>query len=132
MEIADIYVMNKAHLPGASRSISELESLLRYGSSHERGWSPRIVAITDPGEVSALDQTIEAHRLSMSGERLARRRAKRERLWLSSMIARRVEEIIDGEDAPDATRRERYRRLLAALPQDDDDAEGEPRKATRR
>lgn len=117
MEVADIYVLNKAHLPGAARTKAEIEEMLRYAAPASGAWQPKVVAVDDPGRLGALDAAIEAHRAALDGPALAARRARRERLWLTSMLARRVEEIIAAMP-PDGDRRGRYRAVLAALSED--------------
>lgn len=119
MEIADIYVMNKAHLPGAARSISELESLLKYVTPATVNWRPPVVAIADPSDVAALDRMIESHRAALTPAEVAARRARREALWLTSMIGRRIDEVIETR-CLDTTipRKQRYRRTLDILAAD--------------
>jgi len=117
MEIADIYVLNKAHLPGAARTKAEIEEMLRYATPASLAWQPKVIAVDDPRRLGALDAAIEAHRAALDGPALAARRSRRERLWLTSMLARRVEEIV-AEVAPEGDRRMRYRAVLAALSED--------------
>lgn len=122
MEIADIYVMNKAHLPGAARSISELESLLKYVTPATVNWRPRVVPIAESSDIATLDRTIEEHRAALTAEEVAERRARREALWLTSMIARRIDEVaMAGRIDTGTLRRERYRRALEILAADLDD-----------
>jgi LAO/AO transport system kinase len=119
MEIADIYVMNKAHLPGAARSISELENLLKYVTPATANWRPRVVAIADAADVAALDRTIEDHRSTLTPDVVATRRARREALWLTSMIARRIDEVAAaGCLDTSAPRKQRYRHTLEFLTAD--------------
>lgn len=127
MEVADIYVVNKAHLPNASRTVAELEGLLKYTRPTSSDWRPRVVAIREPEDVKQLDATIEDHRGSLSDEEVEERRERRERQWLSSMIARRIDEITaDGsllQDMPD--RVDRYRHVLKLLAGDAEPHSGE-------
>lgn len=127
MEVADIYVVNKAHLPNASRTVAELEGLLKYTRPTSSDWRPRVVAIREPEDVKQLDATIEDHRGSLSDEEVEERRERRERQWLSSMIARRIDEITaDGsllQDLPD--RVDRYRYVLKLLAGDAEPHSGE-------
>lgn len=119
MEIADIYVMNKAHLPGAARSISELESLLKYVTPATATWRPRVVAIADPSDIATLDRTIEDHRAALTPAEVADRRARREALWLTSMIARRIDEVVAaGRLDTGSARKQRYRHTLEILAAD--------------
>jgi len=117
MEIADIYVVNKAHLPGAARTVAEVNAMLEYVTPAGRVWHPPVIAVTDPDNLSAVDAAIEAQRAAMGPETMQARRARRERLWLTSMLTRRIEEIADGIE-PGASRRARYRQVLEVLGKD--------------
>lgn len=104
MEIADLYVVNKADRPGAERLAQEVEAMLglRRGLAYQgstphhaardhrasthtpaaEGWSPpvlRTVAISDEG-VGQLVDALDAHfmRLHESGELADRRRSRLE------------------------------------------------------
>ena len=78
LEIADIFVVNKADRPGADVTVSDLAGMLEL-SSH-RGWKPpivRTIATTGDG-VAELWESIGAHRgvLEAGGAVSARRRAR--------------------------------------------------------
>jgi LAO/AO transport system kinase len=82
MEVADIFVVNKADHPQASRTIADIRDLLRM-DAHGRDWLPPIVttvATQDEG-LEDLWIRIEQHRkyLTKSGQLLARRRDRLER-----------------------------------------------------
>jgi LAO/AO transport system kinase len=70
MEIADIYVVNKADLAGAQRTIQEIRGMLNMGP--KLAWRPPIVAMTAQKQegVEELVAAIEKHRehLRSSGE----------------------------------------------------------------
>ena len=78
LEVADVFVINKADRPGADETRRDLERMLDL--SERTGWRPPVVATAAPtGEgVDDLWSAIGAHRteLERSGE-LARRRAAR-------------------------------------------------------
>jgi LAO/AO transport system kinase len=79
MEIADIFVVNKADHPEASRAVSDIRELLRMDVEH-RAWTPpivRTVATTGEGLVDLL-RRIDAHRRygEESGELERRRRTR--------------------------------------------------------
>jgi len=120
MEVADIYVVNKAQLPGAARTQGELESLLRYVTPASSGWHPLVVPLRDLTEVTALDHAVQAHRAAMTPAEIAERRMRREQLWLSAMVTRRIEEIAQAHagvsDLPN--RRARYAHVLRTLADD--------------
>jgi len=76
LEIADVFVINKADHPGADRLASDLEGMLALGET--RGWVPPIVKTTahDGGGIEALEAAVAAHaaHLDGGGQRSARRR----------------------------------------------------------
>lgn len=76
LEIADVFVVNKADLPGAQKTVQEVRSMLSMGP--KLAWRPPIVtavAIRDEG-VEDMFEAVERHRqhLERSGE--ARQRAE--------------------------------------------------------
>ena len=58
MEIADIFVINKADHPGADRVEQEIDALLTLGS-HTGGWTPPVIK-TVATDASGVDQLLEA------------------------------------------------------------------------
>jgi LAO/AO transport system kinase len=77
MEIADVYVVNKADLAGAQRTAQEVRSMLGMGPA--RDWRPPIVlmvAATGAG-TEELAEAVERHRAHLEGTGEARRRAER-------------------------------------------------------
>jgi len=98
MEIADIYVVNKADRPGADRMIAAVESALSLdGSDHS--WVPPVAAteaVNDKG-LDRLWADISAHRehLSSSGELESRRKYRRTQEFIEVVeeeLGRRVKE----------------------------------------
>ncbi len=75
MEIADVFVVNKADLPGYERTVQEVRSMLNTGP--KLAWKPPIVAtVAARGEgVEELMKTVARHQahLDSSGEGLVRR-----------------------------------------------------------
>ena len=68
MEIADVFVVNKANRPGANQLQTELASMLNLASKNAEGWKPPIVMIGDAFEpatfiekTAELAQKIEEH-----------------------------------------------------------------------
>lgn len=95
LEIADVFVINKADREGVRRLQMELEVLLDWNRSEESGWQPRIhptVANTGTG-VEDLKETITAHweYLRSSGD-LSRRRRERYQAELQSIVEGRWRE----------------------------------------
>jgi LAO/AO transport system kinase len=91
LEIADVFVVNKADRPGADDTRRDLDTMLDL--TEARGWRPPIVATTalDGSGVDDLWAAIRRHRghLERSGE-LARRRAARRRAELSRIVVERL------------------------------------------
>jgi LAO/AO transport system kinase len=93
LEIADVFVVNKADRPGAAETRRDLEAMLDLGTT-ESAWRPPVVAATvATGEgVADLWGVLEDHRrhLDESGE-LEVRRARRLLEELTQVLVRRLE-----------------------------------------
>jgi LAO/AO transport system kinase len=80
LEVADVYVVNKADRDGADNTVRDLRNMISQGDGPHGGWKPPIVkTVASRGEgVDALLEALDAHWewLSSSGE-LARRRTAR-------------------------------------------------------
>jgi LAO/AO transport system kinase len=78
MEIADVFVVNKADLPGSQRTMQEIRTMLNMGP--KLSWRPPIVAtVAAKGEgVEDVLDAVESHRqhLEKSGEGRARAEAR--------------------------------------------------------
>jgi LAO/AO transport system kinase len=97
MEIADVFVVNKADRPGAADAVRDLAGMLEM--SHATSWTPpivQIVATTGDG-VDELNDAIAAHcaHFESSGEADARRRA-RLREELRALVAARMRQRADA------------------------------------
>jgi LAO/AO transport system kinase len=102
MEIADIYVVNKADREGADRMVTSIESNLSLQSFGEGEWRPPIVkteATTGRG-VQELWQTIQAFRTHSASTRVRRLKA-RNQFRLRDLLTQRyldhVEHTLLGE-----------------------------------
>ncbi len=91
-EIADVFCVNKADLPGADLARRDLAELVRLGAGRA-GWTPRVVSTstTQPAGIDELWENIEAHEkfLDDSGQR-----PLEERRRLSSEIVELVRERV--------------------------------------
>jgi LAO/AO transport system kinase len=104
MEIADVFVINKADRKGVDDTRRDLEQMLDLSEIPSGAWRPPIVTTvaTDGRGVAELWNRINEHRevISTSGE-LERRRRHRLREELREIVARRLEqkarEICTGE-----------------------------------
>jgi LAO/AO transport system kinase len=91
LEIADVFVLNKADREGAERVFRDLHGLLALAEAPP--WTPPIVkTVASRGEGTAeLVAAIEAHRAHLAGEgRLARRRREQLRQRVESILVERV------------------------------------------
>ncbi|HUX47021.1 MAG TPA: methylmalonyl Co-A mutase-associated GTPase MeaB [Desulfosporosinus sp.] len=85
MEVADVFVINKADLSGAERMKGDIEMMLNL-SCDGLGWRPPVVltSVTSETGVETLFEKIEAHQLYMveSGQRDERRKHRlRQQVW---------------------------------------------------
>ncbi|HUY43043.1 MAG TPA: methylmalonyl Co-A mutase-associated GTPase MeaB [Acidimicrobiales bacterium] len=110
LEVADLFVINKADRPGVRETRRDLEQMLDLGG--ERAWRPLIVETTaTSGEgVVALCEALEAHRSYLeNGPRDQARRA-RTRVELDQVIA-----LTLRSRAATLARGERYEEQIEAL-----------------
>ena len=95
MEIADVFVINKADRKGVDETRRDLEQMLDLSDIPDGSWRPPIVpTIGSTGEgVSALWEKVHEHRafITANGE-LERRRRFRLREELREIVARRLEQ----------------------------------------
>ena len=104
MEIADIFVINKADRKGAEETRRDLEQMLDLSDIGHDDWRPPILqtsAVSGEG-VSELWNTVLAHReFIMASGKLTQRRSFRLREELRAIVERRLElrarEICSGE-----------------------------------
>jgi LAO/AO transport system kinase len=94
LEIADIFVVNKADLPGASKVVRDLKELVRHGKLRT-DWSPPVIlTVAETGDgVDELVAAIDRHgeEIAASGE-LERRRVARLRAEVESIVVERASE----------------------------------------
>jgi LAO/AO transport system kinase len=103
LEIADIFVINKADRPGARQTRQDLEQMLNM--SQPTSWRPPIVETVAPSGdgVSDLWAAVKAHEdsLAETGELLTRRSARLEREFrrvLGARIELEVDRLISTDD----------------------------------
>jgi LAO/AO transport system kinase len=95
MEIADVFVINKADRKGVDETRRDLEQMLDLSDLAHDAWRPPIVpaVAVDGTGVAAMWEVVEQHRafIEANGE-LARRRSFRLREELREIVARRLEQ----------------------------------------
>jgi LAO/AO transport system kinase len=101
LEIADVFVVNKADRPGTDDAVRDLRQMLELSASRE--WMPPIVETvsTDGSGIEALFDAIGCHRAYLeAGDRLAERRAERLADELRAIVleglARRTDDVCSG------------------------------------
>lgn len=120
MEVADLYVINKADLPGAQKIASEI-GLLSQRRRSASGWVPRIIMTSsrDGRGFTELDEAVEdfffrAHEMRAADDTEATRR----RFQLKVLIEQRVDEIlsvIGPTILADVALRDLYERVVEAM-----------------
>jgi len=101
LEIADVFVVNKADRPGTDDAVRDLRQMLELSGSRE--WMPPIVetVATDGSGIEALFDAIGCHRAYLeAGDRLTERRAERLADELRAIVleglARRTDDVCSG------------------------------------
>jgi len=104
LEIADVFVVNKADREGADASVRDLEQMLRLGA--EQPWTPPVVkvAAANAEGVAELWTAMQDHRAYLEGSgSLAERRRTRLLREVESLTVEElrghVRDLIDGDDA---------------------------------
>ncbi|MGA7834863.1 MAG: methylmalonyl Co-A mutase-associated GTPase MeaB [Acidimicrobiales bacterium] len=87
LEVADIFVINKADRPGVKETRRDLEQMLDLGRGRE--WRPLIVetTATEGGGTDELFDAIDAHRRYLDEDRLAETRRRRARIELDKVVS---------------------------------------------
>jgi len=106
MEVADVFVVNKADRAGADATVRDLESMMDL--THTEGWRPPVVrTVATTGEGSPdLWAAVDGHRRHLEATgRLAERRHARVRAELDLIVAQRLRvraEALLGDTERDA------------------------------
>jgi len=145
LEIADVFVVNKADREGAEAAVRDLRQMIRVGE--QRPWTPPVVTTTAArGDgVDALWSAIEDHRswLDASGHAAAQRRERlareveghaleRLRSSVRSVVARDdalLDDLVGRRVDPYRAVAILVRRIAGAPPAEGDDARGRPTRA---
>lgn len=102
MEIADLFVVNKADQPGSGRLKREIKAALELAPWQENSWQPPIletVASAGTG-VEALFEQLHAHRAYLeTSSKLTALRRQRVRFEVSATLSERVKRKLEGLEA---------------------------------
>lgn len=102
MEMADIFVVNKADLPGAQRMASDVKRIAALNRHESGAWVPPVLlaSATQPESVKALSEVIDRHQAWLSaGPRQDVQRQQRARYRLQRILETRTAEILARQDA---------------------------------
>ncbi len=111
LEIADVFVVNKADRPGADETVRDLAQMLEL--SGDRDWTPPIVetVATESHGIDQLWEAIEAHRAHLEGAgRLEHERERRLRDELRAIVLERL-----ARGADDVCSGARFEALVARV-----------------
>ncbi|UEM04624.1 methylmalonyl Co-A mutase-associated GTPase MeaB [Skermanella rosea] len=122
LEIADIYVVNKADLPGARKTAAEIRAVTRRVGDGG-AWTPPVILCTqgDDAGLTELDEAVERHRAWAAERRDAGAvRLARARHHAQALLSRRAAELIEESDPAlfDGPLEPIYHRILRRLADD--------------
>lgn len=108
MEVADIFVINKADRPGATQTARDVQQMLAISGPTTQGWTPPVLetnAIDGTGVDAVIDAIADHHdHMAQHGLLDVRRRARARLEIETSLLERLREELLArvGSDAIDA------------------------------
>ncbi|HZR12898.1 MAG TPA: methylmalonyl Co-A mutase-associated GTPase MeaB [Acidimicrobiia bacterium] len=110
MEIADVFVVNKADRDGAKETVRDLKAMLDMSAEQE--WRPPVLetVATDGSGIEELWDAIGEHRAFLDGERLQARRDARLRDELRGIVRARLEQQVADHATGD-----QFEKLLARV-----------------
>ena len=101
MEMADIFVINKADLPGAQKMASDIKRISSLARHEEGSWRPSVLLASSskPESIAALSEEIDRHQTWLDrNDRRTVLRQQRARYRLRRLIERRAAEVIARQD----------------------------------
>jgi LAO/AO transport system kinase len=129
MEIADVFVVNKADREGVERVVAEIESMLSLAPAGEAPPSiVKTVATRDEGTAALLEAVEAFHRRAASSGALAAKRRAQLRRQLEDAVRERVMAHVFRQVAPPAELAATVERLVARAEDPFTAAEGIARK----
>lgn len=121
LEVADIYVVNKADLPAARKTAAEIRAIQHHQRATRWTWATRPVievAYNREDGIAALDAAVSEHLAWVAEHRSATEvRNRRLHYHLQSLITRRVSELLESDSVPldESNLRGSFDALLRAL-----------------
>lgn len=113
MEIGDIYVVNKADLPGANLTYNQV--LFALNSAERRGWTPRVIltnalsiASVEPLVSAIKDHAVFVRKIGLDIEKRILRRS----LELQLIIGEELSKVIEEVSTPQTTLFKEFEKLL--------------------
>lgn len=100
MEMADIFVINKADLPGARKMATDIQRIASLARHEEGAWRPSVLLVSSssPESIAALSDEIDRHQVWLGlGERRAVLQQQRARYRLRRLIERRAAELVAAQ-----------------------------------
>lgn len=101
MEMADIYVINKADLPGAQKMATDIKRITSLARHEEGTWRPSVLLVSssNPQSVAALSAEIDRHQAWLgNGRRRELLLQQRARYRLRRLIERRAAEVVSAQE----------------------------------
>ena len=114
LEVGDIYVVNKADRPEASRTFSELEFMLEMGEKDDKKWERCIIqtiATMNKGIDELIDKIEEHHRYLVESGKIDEKRTKRSKAELLKIIDRMVTLAVEKAVGDGGEQRELLERM---------------------
>ena len=102
MEMADLFVVNKADLPGAQKMATDIQRIGALARRREGDWRPPVLLVSSsqPHTVAALSEQIDRHQAWLAAsERRAALLQARARYRLRRLIERRAADAVASLDA---------------------------------
>jgi LAO/AO transport system kinase len=101
MEMADIYVVNKADMPNAHRMVSEIHGIIIRRRREIGAWRPVVVLTSSRTEdgLADLDRAITSHvEWAQKSQDALEVRRRRSRLHVQGVLERRLARLLKGAD----------------------------------
>jgi LAO/AO transport system kinase len=92
MEIADVFVVNKADRPGAAEARKDLERMMDLSGGSPEGWRPPVVlaSATEGSGVAEVWGAVGGHRAHLERDGLSERRRRRAGEEIRRLVAARL------------------------------------------